>query len=484
LYITDGPVIGAASNELSYREVEHWVATAAGKLASLGVQKGDPVMIWLPNGLEYVLLSLACYRLGAVFVPVNSQSKPVEVEKLAAIAEPKLTITEQPLALGRRSIVLRDFWAIAAAPVPASARRVFQGSDTVAVIFTSGSTGVPKGARLRHAGLAKYAAISAGLASLVPTWGPHCMFAALPMNHVMGYDIALSAIPVGVPLVLHRHFDPVRAVEAFARHHVTVFLGVPPMYRMIDSAGLLETADLSSIWMFVSAADVLPNDVADRFRAAVRRNHPFSFPFRPAFLELYGQTETSGIVSARFEIPGVTFESGCVGWPVPGVKTRLVDPETGQPVRGKGPGILQVRGQNVMAGYLKDAELKSGDWLTTGDLMRRGKYGMLYFVERENLRIKTGGYSVFPQEVERELEHHPNIREVCVVGRKDSKKGEVPVAAVVLRDPSADDAAGLLAWARERMAPYKAPREIRIVESLPRSHTGKFLRREIENLFE
>jgi acyl-CoA synthetase (AMP-forming)/AMP-acid ligase II len=279
---------------------------------------------------------------------------------------------------------------------------------------------------------------------------------------------------MGTPMLLHGRFSAERVLEAIERHRVTQLSGVPTLYRMLLDAGA-ERFDLGSLEIVAWGGDVMSEDVRRRFDAIVRRDRGRG----PRWVTGYGLAETAGQLTRAIRGP---WTQGFAGRPLRGVRVRLLD-DAGRPVRRGQVGELWVRGPGVMQGYLGDGEatravLRDG-WLRTGDLARRGARGSILLASRAKEMIKVGGYSVFPAEVERALAAHPEVAQAAVVGVPDPVKGSVPAAAVVLRVGSTLGEETLLAWAREHIAPYKAPRHVVFVDSIPLSSALKPLRTEL-----
>jgi long-chain acyl-CoA synthetase len=254
---------------------------------------------------------------------------------------------------------------------------------------------------------------------------------------------------------------------------VTQLSGVPTFYRMLLDAGA-EQFDLGSIELCGWGGDAMPEEVRQRFDRLVRRHGR-----GPRWVTGYGLAETAGQLTRALRGP---WRAGSAGRPLPGVRARILD-EDGRAVRRGEIGELWVRSPGLMQGYLGDLQatlevLRDG-WLRTGDLAWRSRGGRLHLAARAREMIKVSGYSVFPAEVERALEEHPGVAQAAVVGIPDPVKGMVPAAAVVRRGDGALDEAELIAWARERVAPYKAPRHVVFLEALPLSSALKMRRVEL-----
>ena len=266
-------------------------------------------------------------------------------------------------------------------------------------------------------------------------------------------------------------------------------MGVPAMYRMMLEAGAADR-DLTSVRAWLSGADVMPPEVARAFKSfGATVSLPLVGPVgQAAFLEGYGMVEVAGGVAAKVSPPFLPVGLGdSLGIRLPGWHFRVVD-EHGQPVRRGAVGELQIRGPGVLKGYWGDDEtsaavLDEDGWLRTGDLVRSGLLGTVGFHGRAKNVVTSGGYTVYPLEVEADLEEHPDVLEAAVFGLPDDRLGEVVAAAVRLRPGAKVSPEGLLRWADERMAHYKAPRRLAVVDELPRTGTRKVQRAKLLELF-
>jgi acyl-CoA synthetase (AMP-forming)/AMP-acid ligase II len=262
------------------------------------------------------------------------------------------------------------------------------------------------------------------------------------------------------------------------------------MYRLMLEAGA-ESRDLRSVRVWVAGADVLPEELARRFK---RMGASVTLPVlgfsvgEAAFAEGYGMVELAGGVAAKVSPPWVPLGIGdFLGFPLPPHRLKVVDDDGEEVGRGR-TGELWVHGPGVLRGYHGDPEatrkvLTDDGWLRTGDLARKGPLGLVFFAGRQKDVILHGGFTVYANEVERALEQHPDVLEAAVLGLPDEQRGEVPVAAVRIRPRGGVGEEGLAAWARERLSGYKAPRRVRFVDELPRTGTGKVQKDELRPLF-
>jgi long-chain acyl-CoA synthetase len=343
--------------------------------------------------------------------------------------------------------------------------------DLAVILYTSGTTGKPKGASLTHSNLLWNAHLSATTLTLFTPQDR--ILCPLPLFHTYAQTVVLNAaVHSGSQLVLMPRFDPQQALDLLHREHVTVFEGVPTMFIALVNHGAGDR-DLSRLRMSVSAAASIPVETLLAFE------REFGCPV----LEGYGLSECAPVVS--FNHPDRPRKPGSIGTPIWGVEMRLLDADGNQIPGTDEVGEIAVRGHNVMAGYLglpeATAETISADgWLRTGDLARRDPDGYYYIVDRKKDMIIRGGYNVYPREIEEVLYEHPAVLEATVVGVPHPELGE-EVAAAVVAKPGIDlDPDELRQFVRDRLAAYKYPRVVAIVDELPKGPTGKVLKKEID----
>lgn len=461
--------------ELTYEQV----ATTVGRWSAsveARTKPGDPVVVATPNGIDQLLVSLAVARVGRLPAPVNPQMSKAEVEHVVADSRAPLVVRDgAELSKGKG----------ARSKVPEAHRP--DPDDVAALFYTSGTTGRPKGAELTHRGLVG----QLGAAALLPPLpGSHELLMGLPVAHIMGFVAVLGPMVMGLPIYFLDRFSPTRALEVIEERRAIAFIGVPAMYRMMLEAGA-EEYDLSCVRFWASGADVMPTELAREFKSF---GSTAILPVvgalgEAAFLEGYGMVEVAGGVAAKVSPPMLPVGLGdSLGLKLPGWKFRVVD-ESGGVVRPGRLGELQVSGPGVLKGYWGDEEnsaavLTEDGWLRTGDLVRSGPFGTVAFHGRAKNVVVSGGYTVYPLEVEADLEEHPDVVEAVVLGAPDARFGESVVAAVRLRDGAKVTEEALIGWATERMARYKAPRQVVVVDELPRTGTRKVQRARLLELFE
>ncbi len=455
---------------LSFGEADALAGRFAGGLAALGVGRGDRVILHLPNGREWIVAYHAIARLGAVVVPANILLSAAELAFIAADADAAVAILPADKAtadIGRARRIVPGGAAGALAfddllGAPALAPAAIAPDDLFTIGYTSGTTGRPKGAMLTHGNIFASTAMTA---TIHVRTRHDLVYSALPLPHVYGNVVMNAGFLTGARLIAPARFDAGHALATIAAQRVTLFEGVPTMYYQMLAHADLAAADLSSVTRCTVGGQTMP--IAKLEAAAARFGCPL--------LELWGMTEVGG--PATSHSPWWPARLGSIGLPFPGTEVRIGD--------GAGDGMageILIRGPLVTRGYWNDpaatAEAINRDgWLATGDIGRIDADGYLFIVDRKKDMILTAGYNVYPAELEQVIAMHPSVAMVAVAGRADEEKGEVAEAFVVLHRDAPADAAALIAHCRRHLAAYKIPRGIRFVDDLPRTSTGKILRR-------
>lgn len=468
----------AEGGELSYAELFAAARGLAAGLSARGLRQGDRVAFFLGNRVEFVLACLAVLHLGAVMVPINLAYRRREVGHMLRDATPRLLLTEASqqgvlaeLAAGDlgsvEETVLAEDLASWRGDAAALATPSVAGDDLAMILYTSGTTGRSKGAMISHNN------VLASVTGLLGAWAwepADVLLLTLPLFHVHGLIVGLhSALAAGATVLLRRRFEAAEALDEMARRGVTVFFGVPTLYvRLVEELRRRVTPpDLRAVRLFCSGSAPLAPETFTAFQELTSH----------AILERYGMTETGMNLSNPYAGPRVP---GQVGTPLPGVSVRVVD-EEGRDVPPGGVGELLVRGSNVFSGYWqapgKTAESFTHDaqgrrWFRTGDLARQDPAtGAFSLLGRRHELILSGGFNIYPREVEETLTSYPGIREAAVVGRPHPEWGEVPVAFLVADGPV--DQVELTAFCKRQMAAFKVPRDLRFVDALPRNALGK-----------
>jgi long-chain acyl-CoA synthetase len=461
------PALLLEDERIDYAALERGAAHFAGLLRDHGIGPGDRVGIMLPNGPPFVAAFHGALRLGAIVVPLNVLLKPPEVRQRVEHAGARVVVTGAdvvPESATRLDPEATD----EAHPVEEIVDR--DPADTAVILYTSGSTGDARGVELTHGGLRSQAGFLAGpVLGLTPN---DVVLGAAPFAHVFGLTGVMNApIAAGACIVLMPRFEAAAALELMAVSGTTVLLGVPTM-----CIALLQAAESTSLLPPLRVAHSGGASLAPEILRA------FEGRFGCQVVEGYGMTETAGPVTThRF---GHLCKPASVGTPANGMEVRVVDGDGAEVGAGE-IGEVLARGAAVTTGYwhnpsaTADAFREAG-WLSTGDMGYVDEDGYLFLVDRKKDVIIRGGYSVYPRELEDVLYAHPGVLEAIVLGVPDSLLGEEVVALVVAR-PGADcDPDDVKRYVRERVAAYKYPRLVVLVEQLPRGPSGKILRREID----
>ncbi len=501
----------------SYRELGAEVERVATAFAREGIGPGDRVAIVLPNCPMYPIAFFAALRVGATVVQVSPLWIGDDLETLLADARPKAAVTLEilypnlthgpqgraiPLVYVARlrefypallrpfvGLVLRRSHQPTAFPVgvrirPWRAARTGQGTipprarpdpaTTVAVLqYTGGTTGLPKAAMLTHRNLVANA-VQTDAWNTTRRPGEEIFLAAIPLFHIYGLTVTfLLAIYEGGTVVLQLRPEPKELLRLIRRYRPTQLPAVPALYAALLERPELGPDHLRSIHFCVSGSAPLPPDIQQRFEAASGGR----------LVEGYGLTEASPVTHAN-PVEGER-RAGSIGIPLPATDQRIVEPD-GDGVLGLGDvGELEVRGPQVMLGYLhqpaETAAVLVNGWLRTGDLARLDADGYAYIVDRKKDVINVGGLKVYPREVEETLRRVPGVADVAVAAGPDPELGEVPRAYVVVAPGAILQAETLVAFAREHLAHYKAPRTVEFRAALPKSGIQKTLRRALRD---
>jgi acyl-CoA synthetase (AMP-forming)/AMP-acid ligase II len=486
--------------EVTYGELRENVSKVAGLLTEIGVTPGDRVGVWSTNRTSVIEALFGAAAVGATIVPMNFRAGAEEAAHLLADSGTKVLFTEgryrellegvRPGSL-ERVVYLDDPSDYDAARDAADENPLVEDVDDdelAALLYTSGTTSLPKGVRLKHGALTGYVM---GTNDAADGTDQGRMLLAAPLYHIAGLTSLLNALYSGRVTIVLPQFDCGSWLRAVADMRITHAFLVPTMLaRLLDDPDFA-SADLSSLEAVTYGAAPMPPSVIRRAIDA--------FPSTVSFAGAYGQTETTSTVAVldpddhRLEGSAAEVEAKLrrlrsVGRVLDDVELRVVD-EMGQPVEPNVRGEVQLRTFRAMDGYWGNEEktrvtIDDEGWVHTGDLGYLDEEDYLFLEGRTGDMIIRGGENVSPEEVEAILYEHPDVLEAGVVGRNDETWGEVVVAAAVVRAGSGTTAEDLITHARERLAPFKRPEEIRLVEELPRTSTGKLLRRELLPMFD
>ena len=458
---------GSPTLALTFGDLERRSNRVAHSLSSRGLLAGDRLAVFLTNSVEFIDLYLACLKLGVIFVPVNVLYREREIRHILGDAEPRAVVTNAELAPHLRDAatvwLVDDLTADAAGQADARPSHHASGDDPAALVYTSGTTGASKGAILTHHNFA------ANAANLVAWWqftAADRLLCALPLFHVHGLGNAVHCwLASGCHMRLLERFEHATALDTFEAYRPTVFFGVPTMYvRLLASAPARARAIGATMRLFVCGSAPLPAQTLEEFRAT----------FGHTILERYGMTETLMNISNPY---AGERRAGTVGLPLPGVSVRIVD-EAGATVAVGEAGELLVRGPNVCAGYWRRDDATraafTDGWFRTGDIGVRSMDGYITLQGRRSDLIISGGFNIYPREIEEALTEIAGIREAAVVGQPDPLRGEVPIAYLVT--DAAVDSTTIDAQLRSQLASFKLPRGYVRVDALPRTALGKVQR--------
>ncbi len=499
---------------ITYRELDLACDKFATALNDLGVRKGDKVALFLPNIPQFVIAYYGTLRIGAIETAISPLYREREVEhqlkdseaETVVVLDALYPVLEKSLKETRikRVIVtgLKEYMPSAKAflggllgkipthKVERSSTTMFfrelmskyeakpphveidPAEDLAALQYTGGTTGIAKGAMLTHLNMVSNAA--ACDVWLRGTTGSEVFLTVLPLFHIYGMTTGMNApIYLAGKMVMLPRFDAVSTFQAIEKQRVTIFCGAPTMYSMLLSHTALRKYDLTSIRFCISGSAPLPPEVQKKWMEVTRG----------VLVEGYGLTESSPVTHCNPLDPTLkTVKVGSIGLPWPDTEAKIVDAETGQrDLSANEDGELAVKGPQIMKGYWKmeaeTADVLRDGWLYTGDLGKMDEDGYFYITDRKKDLIKYKGYSVYPREIEDVLYEHPAVKLCAVIGKPDTVAGEIPKAFVVLKDGATATEDEIKRFVNEKVAPYKAIRELEFRKELPMTLIGKVLRR-------
>ncbi|MCW2642251.1 MAG: AMP-dependent synthetase and ligase [Dactylosporangium sp.] len=488
----DKPLCHLNDLTFSYQQVDEISGRVAASLLKLGLERGDKVAVQLPNLPQFLFTYFGILKAGLVMVPLNPLLKAPEIAYHLEDSDARLLVTFELFADEARKGVAQLETPVPTYVVtlPGSDERregtkhydelyaagdtrdivPLSPDDTAVLLYTSGTTGKPKGAELTHFQLFMNCT-AAG--ELFEFRDDDIGVSVLPLFHVFGLSSVLNVVVrFAGTMVLVPRFEADAVLDAIEKHRCTIFSGVPTMYFALINADLTGR-DVSSLRVGVSGGAAIPGEVIRAFEQ--------KFP-GCVILEGYGLSESAS--TTTFNVSAEQRKVLSIGRPIWGVEVRIVDDEDKElPPGPEHVGEIVIRGHNIMKGYYKKpeatAEAFRGGWFHTGDLAYRDEDGYLFIVDRKKDLIIRGGFNVYPREVEETLYEHPAVSEAAVIGKPDEKFGEEVVAVVALKSGATTTAEDLIAYAKERLAAYKCPREVRIVDELPKGPTGKILKMEL-----
>jgi acyl-CoA synthetase (AMP-forming)/AMP-acid ligase II len=480
----DAEAVVDGDDRVGFAELAALVRRAAAGCVARGVEPGDRVAVWGPNSLAWLVAALGAISAGAALVPLNTRFKGEEAAYILDKSRARLTFVSPPF-LGNdypamldprfdRVLLDADVWAAYGDDDTGVRKRIdgVSADDTGDVIFTSGTTGRPKGVVTTQAQTLR---VFATWSDVVGLERGDRYLVVNPFFHTFGYKAGIIACLLrGGTIVPQPVFDVGTTLELIARERISVLPGPPTLYQSILDTPGRDAVDLSSLRLAVTGAAVVPVALVERMRAELTFD---------TVLTAYGLTEATGTATmCRRDDDAVTIATTS-GRAIPDTEVRVVDTDN-RPLPCGEPGEVVVRGYNVMQGYFEDPQataetIDAEGWLHTGDIGVLDERGNLRITDRLKDMYVVGGFNAYPAEIEQVLAAHPDIAEAAVVGVPDPRLGEVGKAFVTTR-PGADvDPAEVIAFARERMANYKVPRSVEVVDTLPRNASGKVLKFEL-----
>lgn len=467
----DHPAIIFEETSLTYLELNRRANRIANALKTNGIDRGDRVALYLPNIPEFAICYLAIMKVGAIAISINSMFKSDEVKYIVNDAEPKIISTVADLAAN----IPRNDCPSVQKIVTNLDDEMNQGSndfeaiemeqnDPAVLLYTSGTTGFPKGATLSHGNVISNAQSTVHHAGFTHH---DRMILFLPLFHVFGQNFIMNAtFTAGGTLVMHRRFILDEVLNSIQQHRVTMFFAVPTIFITLLNTDLFKY-DLSSIRYDFSAAATMPQEIS---RAWTER-------YGRRIYEGYGLTECSPFACYNHDSH---HKFGSVGTAIRDFQIKILEANDHELPRGEW-GEICIRGPGVMLGYWNRPDdtqfaLRNG-WLHSGDIGMMDDEGYVFIMDRLKDMINAAGFKIWPAEVEHFLYQHESIKEVAVYGVPDPIKGEAVKAAVVLKKGVHATSEDIIAFCRERIAAYKIPSVVEFLNELPKSATGKILKR-------
>lgn len=478
----------ADGREFTFQAFDRAVNRTASMLASRGVGKGDVVSLLLPNGAEYIIAYFACFKLGALAGPVNSLLKAEEMAFVVGDSEAKLLLygsefEERVRAFSQtlprlESVVAFDDVSKVANESEAGDEGLratpLSSEDEAIIIYTSGTTGKPKGCLLTHANLI---ANARQIVEWMKFTREDRLLTVMPLFHMNAVSVTtMSALYAGGSTVVCPKFSASRFWEIVSKYGVTSFGSVATMLSMLLAnypGGVPEGLNVERLRFAMCGSAPVPAEVLKRFEET----------FGCLVIEGYGLSEST--CRSTFNPPDRRRRPGSCGLPI-GNEMRVVDEDDGELPDGEA-GEIVLRGENVFKGYFRNEEATRrafrGGWFHTGDVGYRDSEGFFHIVDRKSDMIIRGGENIYPREIDELLYTHPAVAEAATFGVPDELYGEEVAACVVLREGRRASEDELKTFCRERLADFKCPKTIRIVEALPKGPTGKVLKRELARLY-
>jgi long-chain acyl-CoA synthetase len=445
--------------------------------AHYGIRRGNRVGILLKNCPEFIFALYAVLKSGATVVPINNFLKAPEIQHIVDDCQVKCLITSAEFdetiskLQGLTAILLPELERGAPATPPQWA--TVEPDDLALIIYTSGTTGKAKGAMLTHGNIASN--VRSCIKALEETTDDRLTL-LLPMFHSFMLTVCIfTPLSMGASIVLIKSVQPFKAaMREIIRNRATILVGIPQLFQALADAKIPFWLHwVLKLRLAISGAAPLPGETLGKF------DRNFHFPL----LEGYGLSEASPVVSFN-PIHGV-HKAGSVGLPLPDIEVKIFD-DHGRELPPGQVGEIVVRGPNVMRGYYNHPEETAAtlrnNWLHTGDMGKKDDDGYIYIVDRRKEMLLVRGMNVYPREIEEVLHQFPNVRETAVLAKADEKRGEVPIAFVSPTEGVTLEPNEILRFCRDRLADYKIPREVRVMDALPRTATGKIAKLELKKL--
>ena len=478
--------------KMSFNELDRLSNRCANALVNQGAKSGDRVTLYSDNSWEWIVGYYGALKAGAVINPINVMLTPGEVEFVAADCGASMVIASYEKALSIQGVKekshVREIIAFGDGALPdgmlsfndildeSSDEFEIAGIDPQSLStigYTSGTTGHPKGACLSHHNILLNVAMTA---LMHQRSGTDTVVTALPCPHVYGNVVMSGAMQTGMTLVLHPLFEEKTILQSIQDNQATMFEGVPTMYMFLLNHPELDSYDLSSLRCCTVGGQTMPvpkmEEVEERFGCPL--------------IELWGMTEIGGL-GTTFATNGPV-KHGSIGVALPYVETKIADTEdAGKTLPAGEIGELMIRGGVVMQGYYGNEQatrdtIESDGWLHTGDVASMDEDGCVFIVDRKKDMILTAGFNIYPAELERVIAGHPDVALVAVGSIPDEEKGELAKAYIVPKTNATPDADDIIDYSREHLAAYKVPRAVLFVDDLPKTSTGKVMRRELRTL--
>jgi len=498
----DRPAVVDGETRLTWAELHEEAGRFGAALVEAGIEPGDRVALWAPNGAEWIVAVLGLFRAGAVLVPVNTRFKGAEAADILSRSRARALVTVTDFLGADHLGMLRSTGAdlpdlrtvvVARGPAPDDAdtwdaflaRATEAGRTTLErrsadidessvsdILFTSGTTGVPKGVVMTHG---RTLCVATDWVAMTGLAADDRYLMVNPYFHMFGLKAGiLASVAAGAAMFPEPVFDVDRALARVDAEGITVLPGAPTLYQSILDRDDPARHDLSTLRIAVTGAADIPVELIRRIVDEL--------PF-PTVVSGYGLTE-GGTASATDLDDDPETIATTVGRARPGFEIRIAG-DGGADLPAGETGEIVLRGPSVMAGYLDDPtatseSLSPDGWLRTGDLGVLDERGYLRIVGRSKDMFIVGGFNAYPAEIENHLLRHPDVQQAAVIGIPDERLGEVGMAFVVTRSGDAAAGAGILAWCRDQMANYKVPRAIEVVDELPVNATGKVEKRVLQ----